>query len=101
MAIVIDDREKEDISRVIMGDDGTGGGIRIPAVLISKTDGDRIVEWIKTASQAQIDELQFQADFVIEHDDNMALVELYYTSSDDTSLDFIRNMARYIEPLID
>ena len=59
MVIVIDDREKEDISRVIMGDDGTGGGIRIPALLISKTDGDKIIEWIKRASPQQIEEMQF------------------------------------------
>lgn len=46
MAIVIDDKESEDITRVIMGDDGTGGGIRIPALLISKIDGDKILSWL-------------------------------------------------------
>lgn len=36
MVIIIDDKEKSDISKVHMSDDGTGQGIRIPAVLISK-----------------------------------------------------------------
>jgi len=36
MVIIIDDKEKNDISKVSMSDDGTGQGIRIPAVLINK-----------------------------------------------------------------
>lgn len=50
MAIIIDDKEHDDISKVTMSDDGTGAGIRIPAVLISKDDGDKIIDWIIHAS---------------------------------------------------
>ena len=50
MVIIIDDKEKNDISKVHLSDDGTGQGIRIPAVLISKKDGDKIVDWIVHAS---------------------------------------------------
>ena len=32
---------------------------------------------------------------------NEVNVELFYTSSDDYSMDFIRNMAPYIEPMIE
>jgi len=39
MALIIDAYEKEDISQVTLSDDGTGAGIRIPAMLISKNDG--------------------------------------------------------------
>lgn len=42
-----------------------------------------------------------QADFLIEYrTSNEVSLELWYTSSDDTSLDFIRNIAKFIEPLI-
>ena len=34
VVIVIDDSE-EDIHKVVMSDDGTGGGIRIPSMIIS------------------------------------------------------------------
>lgn len=51
MAIIIDDKEKEDISKVTMSDDGTGAGIRIPAMLISKGDGDKLIDWIIHASE--------------------------------------------------
>ena len=50
MAIIIDDVENDDISKVTMSDDGTGAGIRIPAVLISKKDGNKLVDWIVHAS---------------------------------------------------
>ena len=33
--------------------------------------------------------------------DNTVKVDLWYTSSDDRSLDFIRNIAEYLEPIID
>lgn len=38
LGIVVDNSD-EDIKNVIMSDDGTGAGIRIPSVLISKKDG--------------------------------------------------------------
>ena len=52
MAIIIDEKEKSDITKVTMSDDGTGQGIRIPAVLINKEDGERIIDWIIHASPA-------------------------------------------------
>ena len=33
-------------------------------------------------------------------ENNSVNIELFYTSSDDRSLDFIRNMAEYLEPII-
>jgi len=50
MVIIIDDKEKEDISKVTLSDDGTGAGIRIPSMLIAKDDGDKIVDWLVHAS---------------------------------------------------
>ena len=52
MVIIIDAKEKDDISKVSLSDDGTGQGIRIPAVLINKKDGDKIIDWIIHASPA-------------------------------------------------
>ena len=45
MAIIIDTNE-EDISDIILSDDGTGAGIRIPAMLINKHDGDALLNFI-------------------------------------------------------
>lgn len=54
VAIIIDDSE-EDIEGVIMSDDGTGGGIRIPSMLIGKTDGRKLIDFLKRASEEEID----------------------------------------------
>lgn len=37
--VVVIDNKVENVTNVIMGDDGTGIGIRIPSMLIGKTDG--------------------------------------------------------------
>ena len=49
VAIIIDENE-ENIDNVIMSDDGTGGGIRIPSMLIGKTDGKKLLDFLKRAS---------------------------------------------------
>jgi hypothetical protein len=49
MGIVVDNSD-EDISEIVMSDDGTGAGIRIPSVLISKNDGQKLIDFLKTAS---------------------------------------------------
>jgi len=38
-----------------MGDDGTGGGIRIPSMLISKPDGEKILDWFTKATEEERD----------------------------------------------
>lgn len=47
LAIIIDNKDEE-LDTVNMADDGAGSGIRIPSMLISKRDGQRIVEYIKS-----------------------------------------------------
>lgn len=49
VGIVIDDKEK--IS--VMSDDGTGGGIRIPSMLIARDAGSILIDWFVKASAAE------------------------------------------------
>jgi len=46
--VVVIDNVNENITNVIMGDDGTGTGIRIPSMLIGKEDGSKLREFAKT-----------------------------------------------------
>lgn len=46
LGIVIDNSD-EDIENLHMSDDGSGAGIRIPSLLISKKDGNKLKEIIK------------------------------------------------------
>lgn len=49
LAVIIDNKDHEDVRNVIMSDDGTGTGIRIPSMLIGKKDGDRLVQFLKNS----------------------------------------------------
>jgi hypothetical protein len=44
--VVIVDNTNEDVDRVIMSDDTTGTGIKIPSMLIGKADGMKIKSFI-------------------------------------------------------
>ena len=46
LAVIIDNKD-EDVEMVNMVDDGAGAGIRIPSMLISKRDGQRLIDYIR------------------------------------------------------
>jgi len=47
LAIIIDNKS-ENVEMVNMVDDGAGAGIRIPSMIISRKDGDTLVEYIRS-----------------------------------------------------
>jgi hypothetical protein len=51
LAVIIDNKPREDVSNVIMSDDSTGMGISIPAMLISNEDGEKLVKYLENASE--------------------------------------------------
>lgn len=46
LALIVDNKEEENIDNVQMFDDGTGSDIYIPTVLISKKDGEKIKQFM-------------------------------------------------------
>ena len=95
LAIIVDPLE-EDISDVILSDDGTGAGIRIPAMMINKYDGKILKEYLQKDSQTSL-----RAEFMMEQaKNNIVDASIWYSSSDDKAIDFVKNMAEYIEPII-
>jgi len=53
LAVIIDD-SNNNVRDIIMSDDGTGAGIRIPSMLISKKDGQILKNFLKTATLEQV-----------------------------------------------
>lgn len=53
VAIIIDNTD-EDIDKVVMSDDGTGGGIRIPSMIISAKDGKKLIDFIKRSGEEEM-----------------------------------------------
>lgn len=60
VAIIINDND-DDIDNVIMSDDGTGGGIRIPSMLVTKTEGMKLLDFLKRASDLELDQIAIMA----------------------------------------
>jgi len=72
-----------------MSDDGTGAGIRIPSVLVSKSDGQKLTDFMRTASQSELDQISVLIDFDMTRPDNRVEYDLWYSSSNDLALDFL------------
>jgi hypothetical protein len=94
VAIIIDNTD-ENIKNVIMKDDGTGNAIRIPSMLISKTDGKKLIDYLKRATNEEKDQIAIMAEFIMEKPDNRVEYDLWYTSSNDKGLDFIQDFSEY------
>lgn len=92
VAVIIDNRA-EMIDEVLMSDDGTGGGIRIPSMLIGNNDGAKLLAWYKTASKAEKDSLVLMCEFVMtEHD--IVDVDFWFTSSSDRAINFLEDFTK-------
>jgi hypothetical protein len=94
VSIVIDDNGAEDVTDIVMSDDGSGSGIRIPSMLISKTDGDKLLDFLKTATQPELDQVHILASFDMYRPDNRVEYDIWYSSSNDLALDFIQSFMK-------
>lgn len=77
-----------------MGDDGTGTGIRIPSMLIGKTDGEMLIEFAKKQSGATL-----SAEFAVKEKGKWADIEIWYSSNNNRALDFIKEFDKYAHKL--
>lgn len=99
VGIVVDDKA-EYIENILMSDDGTGGGIRIPSMLISRTDGDLLSTWLSNAKQAEKNQLVVMAEFVMAFEEgNKVEYDFWMTSSSNRALDFIEDFKAFQEKL--
>jgi hypothetical protein len=92
VAIIIDNKP-EMIDEVLMSDDGTGGGIRIPSMLIGQNDGKKLVEWFENASGKEKDSIMMMVDFVLPEYDTVSY-DFWFTSSSDRALSFLEDFEK-------
>lgn len=101
VGIVIDTQDEYNDTRISMADDGTGGGIRIPSMLISKYDGQVLMSWIKDASHQEYENIIVMAEFQMDNNkENKVDYELWMTSSSNRALDFIEDWAAFHDSLV-
>jgi len=53
MGIVVDNTD-EDIDTLVMSDDGSGAGIRIPSMIISSKDGKKLLDFLERCSEEEL-----------------------------------------------
>lgn len=80
-----------------MGDDGTGTGIRIPAMLIGKESGKILKDFAVTSDSKST----LSAEFTLANPQNYSEMELWYSSNNVLALDFIKEFDRYQHKLSD
>ena len=88
--LVVVDNRVEDVTNVIMGDDGTGIGLRIPAMLIDYNDGNTLIEFAKKMKAATL-----SAEFAVKEKTDNVAVEIWYSSNNLLALDFIKEFSKY------
>jgi len=93
MGLVVDSSD-EPIENVVMSDDGTGAGIRIPSMLISKKDGIKLIDFLTTAKKELLDQIMVIATFDMRSPDNRVEYDIWYSSSNDMALDFITKFSK-------
>lgn len=99
VAIIIDNRA-EMIDEVLMSDDGTGNGIRIPSMLIGENDGLKLINWFESATDAELDSLVMMADFVLP-ESTIVNYDFWFTSSSDRGLSFLEDFKKMNDKLGD
>lgn len=92
--VVVVDNNEEDIENVIMGDDGTGIGIRIPSMLIGKNDGKILKEFASKNKNGTL-----SAEFSVKTVEGNPDIEFWYSSNNVLALDFLKEFDVYAHKL--
>ena len=92
--LVVVDSKAENVTNVIMGDDGTGTGIRIPSMLIGKSDGETLIKFAQKNIGATL-----SAEFAVKEKSDVAEIEIWYSSNNIRALDFIKEFDQYAHQL--
>jgi hypothetical protein len=82
VALIIDNVEEE-ISRVVMADDGRGRELSIPGVLINAQDGKILTDFFSQKKDKSQD-LVLEVDFEMEHPSNTVKYDFYSTADNES-----------------
>lgn len=91
LAIIIDNIHKENVTRIVMSDDGSGAGLRIPSMMISNEDGQKILNWMQTASAEDLESIRIVASFDMRRPDNRVEYDVWFSATQDVALDFFQD----------
>jgi hypothetical protein len=100
VAIIVNNKD-EKVEEMFLADDGLGGDISIPAILISKTDGDKIIQYylMHKDNKKDINKIRFEIKFDIENKNNIVNYDIWYTPDLVNVYTFFKDFAKYQEVL--
>ncbi len=97
VALIIDNKD-EQISNIVMADDGRGRELTIPGVLISQFDGKILTDFFeKNPDRAK--EIVLEVDFEMEHPNNTVNYDLYTTADNEMVYKLLTEFQYYQEEL--
>ena len=100
LAIVISDKD-DNIGGIFMSDEGTGYDISIPAVLISNSDGKKLVAYYlnHADSHEDIKEIKLEVKFENENKDNTVKYDIWYSPDQESAYSFLNDFKNFQDAL--
>ena len=97
-AIIVNDKI-ESFERMFLPDDGSGKDISIPAVLISLTDGQKLIEYYTSHPHDKSHRIRLEIQFSLEKTDNTVKYDIWFTPDQENVYKFLTDFKRYQELL--
>ncbi len=94
-AAIIVDEKNESPEKMFLADDGRGGDISIPAVLISLSDGQRLIEYYSTHLHDKSHRIRLEIYFPLEKSDNTVKYDIWFTPDQINVYKFFKDFERY------
>lgn len=101
LAVIVDEVDNESMDSIIMVDDGTGNGIRIPSIMINKKEGEALIEYYEAGNENDRKKVSLVSTFNIAKPDDRVEYDIWISSSNDRGLDFVKDFQRFNDILGD
>ena len=93
-AIIVDDKD-EPLEKMFLADDGYGADISIPAVLISLSDGQKLIEYYSNHLHDKSHRIRLEIHFIVEKTDNTVRYDIWFTPDQENVYRFLTDFHRY------
>ena len=93
-AIIVNDKD-EAPEKMFLADDGHGGDISIPAVLVSLTDGQKLIYYYSNHPHDKSHRIRLEIQFILEKSDNTVKYDIWFTPDQKNVYTFLKDFERY------
>jgi hypothetical protein len=100
-AAIIIDNKNEPPEKMFLADDGRGGDISIPAVLISLYDGQKLIDYYSNHLHDKSHRIRLEIYFSLEKSDNTVRYDIWFTPDQIKVYTFLKDFERYQKLLDD